>query len=65
MANGAGSGLYPAVNNLSKEKGLAMLKGSRAGTYGGSMKSVMVPFVKGKTDQQLEALAAYMATLKK
>lgn len=65
MANGSGSGIYPAVDNLSKEKGLEMLKGYRDDTYGGSMKSVMASFVKGKTDQQLEALAEYMATLKK
>lgn len=65
MANGSGSGIYPAVNGLSKEKALEMLKGYQAGTYGGSMKSVMASFVKGKTGQQLEALAAYMATLKK
>lgn len=65
MADGAGSGIYPPVNTLSEEDGLKMLKGYRDGTYGGSMKSVMESFVKGKTDQQLEALAAYMATLKK
>jgi cytochrome c len=65
LANGAGSGIYPALKALSQEEALKRLKGYRDGTYGGSMKSVMESFSKGKSDKQLEDLAAYIATLKK
>jgi len=64
LANGAGTGMYPAINKLSEEETLKLMQGYKDGSYGGNLKAIMEPFVKSKTDQQIKALVAYMATLK-
>ena len=46
------------VKDLSKEDIIAALKGYKAGTYGGAMKTVMQGQVKALSDADIEAIAA-------
>jgi cytochrome c553 len=48
------------IKDLSKADFVAALKGYQAGTYGGAMKGVMAGQVKGLTDAQMEAQAAFL-----
>jgi len=63
--NGEGSGIYPAINKLSKEEIVNKLIGYKDGSYGGPMKAIMTPNLKNKTEDQVKTLADYIVTLKK
>jgi len=48
------------IKDMTKADFVAALKGYQAGTYGGAMKGVMAGQVKGLTDAQMEAQAAFL-----
>ena len=50
--------------NLSKEEIISTLKGYQDGSYGGQMKSIMIPQVKSLSDADIEALADHVQTIK-
>ncbi len=54
----AALGKSKIVKDMSKEEIIAALKGYKAGTFGGPMKSVMQGQVKALSDADIEAIAA-------
>jgi cytochrome c553 len=45
------------MKDLSKEEFISSLKGYQNGTYGGTMKNLMLPQVKDLSEEQIQALA--------
>lgn len=48
------------IKNMTKEQIVNALKGYQTGTYGGTMKGVMVGQVSGMTDSDIEQIADYI-----
>lgn len=51
------------IRDWDKQKILNALKGYKAGTYGGGMKSLMASQVKDLTEEDIEAVASYITVL--
>lgn len=47
------------MKDLSKEEFISSLKGYQNGTYGGTMKNLMLPQVKDLSEEQIQALADF------
>jgi len=56
-------GMQKAVKDLSQEEAKAALAGYQAGSFGGEKKAIMERVVKSLSDEQIDALAAYIASL--
>jgi len=63
LDNGLGYGINPALAGLNESEILQMLEGYQDGTYGGANAALMSVYIQGKSQQQLQAMAAYIATL--
>ena len=57
-------GVSKIVKNMSKDDIVKALEGYKAGTYGGAMKGVMKGQIATYSDDQIKAVADYIATLK-
>ncbi|KZN35150.1 c-type cytochrome [Pseudoalteromonas luteoviolacea] len=56
--------LYPKVNGQSKEYLLAQMKDIKSGKRSNGMSAAMKAMVANVSDAELEAIAAYLATVK-
>jgi cytochrome c len=54
-------GMSAVIAGQSEDDLLTKLRGYRDGTYGGNMKGSMQPMVANLSDEQLQAVAAYIA----
>ena len=52
------------INEMSKEEIAAALKGYKAGTYGGAMKALMKGQIAAYSDEDIETVAAFIASKK-
>lgn len=63
-AQNAALGKSQIIKGWDEAKTLEALKGYKDGSYGGAMKGMMKSQVDNKSDEELEALAKYIANLK-
>jgi cytochrome c553 len=62
--NGEGQGIFPKVAGKSAEELAAKLKDYRAGKKLGEQTAMMAPNAQNLSDEEIDALANYMAGLK-
>jgi len=57
-------GASKKIGDMSEEEIKTALEGYKAGTYGGKMKNVMAPQASGLSESEIDALSAYIASLR-